>query len=270
MKTVLIVLASLLALAFLLVGIGLLTPLSELAERINRDVDHYGGVEFLAQESLDAFTEELVDQFNESGFGVAPLDPEDPLLKRRIVLIAEGMNERTARRVVERLIYLDAEDPDTPIDLRIVTGGGWTDSAFAIVDTMRAIRAPVNVTALSGCYSAGTVILAAGTGTRTATPNAILSVHVNEMLPEDDEDGEEAGDHNYTRHELARFRGVYERYTSVPKDWFDAPGDNQYYLDAEQALRMELIDAIAEPHWQAPAVEPPAEEPTEEEALEAA
>lgn len=266
MKTLLIVLATLFLFALLVVGIGSLVPLSELAERVNQDIDHYGGVEFLAREPLSAFTEDLVDLFNESGFGVMPLDPEDPLLKRRIVLIAEGMNERTARRVVESLVYLDAEDPDTPIDLRLVTGGGWTDSAFTIVDTMRAIHAPVNVTALSGCYSAGTVILAAGTGTRTATPNTILSVHVNELQPDEDEG---LGEHDYKRHELARFRGVYERFTSVPKAWFDEPGDNQYYLDAEQALQMELIDAIAEPHWKAPVVEP-TEEPADVEALKAA
>lgn len=232
-----------LAVLAILVLIGLLAPISELSERFTTAIDDSGGAAYLAEPGID----QLVDRLNESGYDHQPIDPEDPLLAKRTILICEGMHERVARRVIERLLYLDALDPAAPIELRITTSGGWTDSAFAIVDTMRAIQAPVNLTAVGGCYSAGTVILAAGTGTRSATPNTVLSVHVNDFEPDDDLD--------YDGRELARFRGVYERYTKVPTEWFEEPGDNQYYLDAKQALRMELIDKIAEPKWQAPAVD---------------
>lgn len=212
----------------------------QISEQLQESIDLLGGIEFLPEPAID----HLVDRLNESGYDHQPIDPDDPLLKQRVVLICEGMHERVARRVIERLIYLDALDSEKPIDLRIATGGGWTDSAFAIVDTMRDIQAPVNVTAIGGCYSAGTVILAAGTGVRSATSNTTLSVHVNDFQPE--------GDFNFDEEELARFRRVYARYTEVPLPWFDAPGDNQYYFDAEQALRLKLIDEIAMPHWAAP------------------
>jgi len=242
-KTFFSILGGFLAIA---VGCGVvaaLAPIAELAQRVNTDIDHYGGVEYLAEPAID----QLVDRLNESGYDHQPIDPDDPLLKRRVILICEGMHERVARRVVERLLYLDGLDPAAPIDLRIATSGGWVDSAFAIVDTMRSLRAPVNVTALGGCYSAGTVILAAGTGTRTATPNALLSVHVNDYQP-----GVDEFDLDLDARELARFRDVYRRYTDVPADWFEEPGDNQYYLDAEEALELGLIDQIAEPEWQTP------------------
>lgn len=237
------------AVAAVLAVIAVVAPISELASRVTEDIDHYGGVEYLTQESIGALAEQFADRFNESGYDRLPIDPDEPLLKQRILLITEGMSERSARDVVERLIYLDELDPTTPIDLRIATGGGWTDSAFAIVDTMRAIRAPVDVTAFGGCYSAGTLILAAGTGTRSATPNAILSVHVNDVVRED------PAEYSYSRYELARFRAVYERYTQAPREWFEEPGDNQYYFDADEALRMELIDEIAQPQWRRPEVE---------------
>jgi ATP-dependent Clp protease protease subunit len=215
------------------------------AKGVNEAADEAGGVAYLAAPSVD----QLVDRLNESGYHHEPIDPTDPLLRTRTIVICEGMSERVARRVVEQLTYLEALDPKAPIELRIATSGGWIDSAFAIVDTMRAIRAPVNVTAFGGCYSAGTVILAAGTGTRRATPNALMSVHVNPY---------ETGDEfEFDTRELARFRAVYRAFTDVPEVWFDQEGDNQWYFDARRALDMRLIDEIAEPVWKPAAVEEP-------------
>ena len=195
--------------------------------------------------------EELVDLLVDGGFGPATLDPDDPLLAERVIVVTEAMNERTARYVTERLLHLDALDSSAPIDLRLSTSGGWLDAAFAIVDTMRGIEAPVDVTAVGGCYSAGTVVLAAATGERRATPDAMLSVHVNDYHPGDEFDPD-------TR-ELSRFRGIYKRYTDVPPEWLEPrQGDNQYYLDAEQSLELGLIDEIAAPAWEAP--EAPVEE----------
>lgn len=187
----------------------------------------------------------LVDRLTDAGIGASVLDPDDPLLAQRVVLVSEGMNERTARYVAERLIHLNGLDKRRPIELRLATSGGWLDAAFLIVDTMRSIDAPVNVTAVGGCYSAGTVVLAAATGERRATPGAMLSIHVNAYDPR--------GRYDVDTHELARFRDVYARYTDAPLAWFE-PGqaDEQYYLDAEQALEIRLIDEVEQPVWEAP------------------
>jgi ATP-dependent Clp protease protease subunit len=216
---------------------------------VSRAVDDVGGLAYLADPAID----KLIDRVAESGGEPAPIDDGDPLLKSRVIVVTEGMNERTARYVVERLIYLDRQSPTSPIELRLSTSGGWLDAAFAIVDAMRGIDAPVNVVATGGCYSAGTVVLAAATGTRSATPAAVLSVHVNAYEP--------LGEFDADEQDLRRFRDVYERYTRVPAEWFDTEGDNQYYLDADQALEMGLIDEIAEPKWKAPAL--PESEPEE-------
>lgn len=219
------------------IGVAAL-KLAVLADRVGQGVEAGGGVEYLAGPAID----QLVDRLNESGYDLSPVDPEEPLLKRREVLISEGMNERVARHVIQRLLYLDELDTKAPIELRIATSGGWTDSAFAIVDVMRSLRAPVNVTAIGGCYSAGTVVLAAATGERVATPNTILSIHVNDFFRDGDP-------YDVDRQELARFRQLYKRHTRIPTEWFEKSGDNQYYLDAKQALEMGLIDRVAEPKW---------------------
>ncbi|MGL4513772.1 MAG: ClpP family protease [Lacipirellulaceae bacterium] len=220
-----------------------------------RAADEAGGVPYLADPAID----HAVDRLTESGPEPRPIDPDDPLVKLRVVVVTEGMNERTARHVVERLIYLNAANPKAPIELRLATSGGWLDAAFAIVDAMRGIEAPVNVVATGGCYSAGTVVLAAATGKRIVTPSTVLSVHVNAYEP--------LGEFDIDEHDLRRFRDVYLRYTRVPEEWLDEEGDNQYYLDAEQALDMDLVDEIAEPKWEAPPL--PDAKPTER-ALKAA
>jgi ATP-dependent Clp protease protease subunit len=245
-RNFLLVLVTLAALAVAGCVVALTVRAWQVGDELNAALDTWGGLEYLTEPSVD----HLVDRLNESGYDSRALDVEDPMLKRRIILVCEGMSERVARRVVEQLVYLDADDPTGPIDLRIATSGGWTDSAFAIVDTMRSIKAPVNVTAIGGCYSAGTVILAAATGKRAATPYALLSVHVNDY-----QEGEAT---DMDPHELARFRDVYRRYTKIPREWFEQPGDNHWYLDAQQALELGLIDEVTEPVWKpktAPRVE---------------
>lgn len=204
--------------------------------------------------TIEYAVDQLVDRLNESGYDRQPIDPDDPLLKRRTIVISEGVHERLATRVIERLLYLDAVDPGEPIELRITTSGGWVDSAFAIVDTMRSIESPVNAIALGGCYSAGTVILAGAAGERTATPNALLSIHVNDYW----RGGEE---YEADTHELARFRRIYLRHTQTPEEWFEEEGERHYYFDASRALDMGLIDRIAEPAWEAPAKQAKRQQP---------
>ncbi|WP_197524913.1 ATP-dependent Clp protease proteolytic subunit [Botrimarina hoheduenensis] len=200
--------------------------------RVIEAIDVAGGPEYLAEPLVD----QLFDRFNESGYGAPPLNTSDPLLADRMIIVTEGMNERVAARVIRELRYLAAANPDAPITLYLSTPGGWLDAAFAIVDTMRSISPRVNVVATGGCYSAGTVILAGATGRRSATPNTLLSVHVNDYLPE--------GNFSADDRELARFRAIYAEQTAIPQAWFDEPGDNHYYLDALQALELELIEAI--------------------------
>src|SRR5262249_50146447 len=115
----------------------------------------------------------------DAGYEDPTFTPDDPLLRQRKVLLFHDLNSRTAKDVSSRLMYLNAVDSRAPIDLYISTQGGWSDNAFTIIDTMRTISAPVNTWAVGGCYSAGALILAAATGKRYATEDAVLMIHTN-------------------------------------------------------------------------------------------
>ena len=127
----------------------------------------------------DELVDDIVDAQIEAGFEDVHLNATDPLLAQRKIVITNTITERTAKDVVTRLFHLDAADDGSPIDLYVSTQGGWPDAAFTIVDAIRIVDAPVNTWAIGGCYSAGAVILAAGTGRRYSTDGAIVMLHTN-------------------------------------------------------------------------------------------
>jgi len=182
--------------------------------------------------------EEVVDEYLSANPREPELRSDDPVLKSRKILVTANINEYTAKDVATRLLYLNALDPHRPIDLYLSTQGGWIDSAFTIIDAMELIHAPVNTWAIGGCYSAGALILAAGTGRRYATPNAVLMIHASL-----DEDSKRP--YSYERLALQRYERIWRERADLPDEWFPMVGGEEYYLSPQEALQFKLIDEIA-------------------------
>ena len=193
-----------------------------------------------ARPGLDtsALATDLVDEATEAGFPARNLDPRDPLLAERIIVVTEGINERTAREVVQKLFHLEAVEPGRPIDLMIASPGGWVDAAFTIVDAMETISSPVNTHCLGGCYSAGSMILAAGTGERVLSRNALVMVHANRE--------DSSRPFSFGRLSVQRFDTFYRQHADPPEEWFPLTGERTYYLSARQAVEYGLADRIAD------------------------
>lgn len=223
LQTTALVVLLLVAIAALLIGAGSVAYFARSIESLSDFQD---------------FFDEAYSQLTEAGIDYPPLRPDDPFLQTRRILITEGINERTAKDVVQRLFLLDSLDTTAPIDLYISTQGGWDDSAFTIIDAMLAISAPVNTHAIGGCYSAGTMILTAGTGRRTVTPNGVVSVHVTSEEPESE--GEFASEPLLEK----RVENLFRTTAKLPEDWYPMVGENHYYLSPQQALEFGVIDAI--------------------------
>jgi ATP-dependent Clp endopeptidase proteolytic subunit ClpP len=182
--------------------------------------------------------QDVVDEYLSANPHVPELRADDPLLKSRKILITSNINEFTANEVAARLLYLNSVDPRRPIDLYLSTQGGWVDSAFTIIDAMDLIEAPVNTWAIGGCYSAGALILAAGTGRRYAAQNSLLMVHASL-----DEDTKRA--FSYEHLALDRYERIWRERAKLPDEWFPMTGGEEYYLSPDEALEFKLIDEIA-------------------------
>jgi ATP-dependent Clp protease protease subunit len=100
------------------------------------------------------------------------------LLKSRTVLLSSEVSPETARRVIEQLLVLEAEDAGAPITLLLNSPGGEVHSGFAVFDVIRFLRAPVRVVCAGLTASIATVILlAVPKERRIALPHARLLIH---------------------------------------------------------------------------------------------
>ena len=62
------------------------------------------------------------------------------LLKDRIIILGEEVNEATASVIVAELLFLESQDPNKDIHLYINSPGGMVTAGFAIYDTMQYIK----------------------------------------------------------------------------------------------------------------------------------
>lgn len=100
------------------------------------------------------------------------------LLKDRIVILGEEVNDVSANLVVAQLLYLAAEDPDKDINLYINSPGGSVTAGMAIYDTMQYIKPDVSTICIGLAASMGAFLLAGGAkGKRFALPNSEIMIH---------------------------------------------------------------------------------------------
>ena len=185
-----------------------------------------------APTATDIDASEIVDIMVDAGIEFSGSRSDIDLLKYRKIVITTDINAITAQRVIKGLILLDAID-DTPIDLYIRTEGGWISDAFAIIDIMESINAPVNTHSIGGSYSSGAMILAAGTGIRFGLPNSSIMFHGGRY-----EDDSEFSDDKLDNDRLSRF---WETHSQIPKEWLSGYKDKKYFLTSEDALKYGII-----------------------------
>ncbi|MBI1373822.1 MAG: hypothetical protein GC159_13945 [Phycisphaera sp.] len=191
----------------------------------------------------DADTQEDVSPVDETVLDPVYLD--DPMLDQRIVIVAGDIHANSSNATMTKLLYLNSLDPKKPIDLYIKTLGGWEDDAYAIVDTIQRIDAPVNTWAVGECDSAGAIIVASGTGKRRAMPNTLLMYHA---VPYEGD----VGPSGAVTRQRDRNDRYWHRVAKIPQAWFDAKIDTEFYMSPEQAIEYGVIDEI----YQRPASKP--------------
>ncbi len=117
----------------------------------------------------------VVEQTNR---GERSYDIYSRLLKDRIILLGDEVNNATANAIIAQLLFLEADDPDKDISLYINSPGGSVTAGLAIFDTMNYIKPDVSTVCLGMAASMGAFLLAAGAkGKRFALPNSEIMIH---------------------------------------------------------------------------------------------
>ena len=117
----------------------------------------------------------VIEQTNR---GERAYDIYSRLLKDRIIILGEEVNDVTAGLVVAQLLFLESEDPDKDISLYINSPGGSISAGMAIYDTMQYIKCDVSTICIGMAASMGAFLLSSGAkGKRFALPNSEIMIH---------------------------------------------------------------------------------------------
>ena len=114
----------------------------------------------------------------QTGNGERSYDIYSRLLKDRIIVLSDEVNDATASVIVAQLLFLESEDPDKDIYFYINSPGGSVTAGMAIYDTMNYIKCDVSTICIGLAASMGAFLLSSGAkGKRLSLPNSEIMIH---------------------------------------------------------------------------------------------
>jgi ATP-dependent Clp protease, protease subunit len=180
----------------------------------------------------------------QSNRGERSYDIYSRLLKDRIIMIGDEINDQVANSIVAQLLFLEADNPEKDISIYINSPGGSTTAGFAILDTMELIKPDVSTICIGMAASFGAMLLLSGTkGKRYALPNSEIMIH----QPLGGARGQ-ATEIEISARRILKLREqinkmIAER-TGQSVEKIARDTDRDFFLTSEEALEYGIIDKI--------------------------
>ncbi len=183
----------------------------------------------------------VIEQTNR---GERAYDIYSRLLKDRIIILGEEVNDVTAGLVVAQLLFLESEDPDKDISLYINSPGGSITAGMAIYDTMQYIKCDVSTICIGMAASMGAFLLSSGAkGKRFALPNSEIMIH----QPLGGMQGQ-ATDIKIHADRIIRIKHtlneILAKNTGKPLDQIERDTERDNFMSADEAATYGLIDKV--------------------------
>ena len=171
-------------------------------------------------------------------------DVYSQLLKNRIVMLWDTVDDDIAKSITAQLLFLEGENPDQDIWLYINSPGGSVTAGMAIYDTMQFIRPNVSTLCVGQAASMGAFLLAAGAaGKRYALPNSRMMLH----QPSGGSRGV-AADIEIQAQEILLMRERLNRliaeHTGQPIETIEKDTDRDFWMSPDQAAEYGLVDTV--------------------------
>ncbi len=187
----------------------------------------------------------VVEQTNR---GERSYDIYSRLLKDRIILLGDEVNNVTANAIIAQLLFLEADDPDKDIFLYINSPGGSVSAGLAIYDTMNFIKPDVSTVCLGMAASMGAFLLAAGAkGKRFALPNSEIMIH----QPMGGASGQATDIAIHAEHILRTretLNKILAERTGQSLEQIKQDTERDNFMTAEQAKAYGLVDEVMSKH----------------------
>ena len=167
------------------------------------------------------------------------------LLDQRKVFLWGQVDDKSAKHVIDRLMYLDSLSNDE-IQLIINSPGGYVTSGMAIHDTMKAIKSPVATICTGLAASMGSILLSAGEkGRRFVYPYARVMIH----QPSGGAQGQ-ASNIEIQAREIIKTKEIGAKILAEncgqPVEKIMKDFNRDYWMNAEESLEYGIVDGIME------------------------
>jgi ATP-dependent Clp protease protease subunit len=169
------------------------------------------------------------------------------LTKGRCLFVSEVFSNTMAAEMSALLLYLDKKDPEEPIQIYIHSPGGAATALSNIYDVMQMISAPVKTICTGRCFSAGAVLLAAGTkGYRYAFRSSRIMIHgIQSLFPLAGHDITASKNYyEFLRESNNSIMQILADHTGHPLSKIKEDCKEDVWLTPQQALEYGIIDHI--------------------------
>lgn len=164
------------------------------------------------------------------------------LYDNRVLYLRGPIEDTVADTLVAQLMALDADGKDD-VTLYINSPGGVIHGMFAMYDVMHMMKARVHTVCVGMAASAAAFLLATGTGTRAATPNARVMFH----QPLGGARGQ-AVDIQIQAQQIVflreRLNEILSERTGQPLERIAKDTDRDFWLSANEAVEYGAIDEV--------------------------
>ncbi|MDB5275196.1 ATP-dependent Clp protease proteolytic subunit [Ferruginibacter paludis] len=165
-------------------------------------------------------------------------------IEQRKIFLWGAVEDKSAKDITARLLYLEAIDPGKEITFYINSPGGVVTSGMVIYDTMQMISSPVSTVCMGMAASMGSILLSGGAkGRRFIFPSGQVMIH----QPSGGGQGVSA-DLEIMAVQILKIKQLGARilaencgqtYEKIMKDF-----DRDFWMDAKESIAYGIVDGV--------------------------
>lgn len=182
-----------------------------------------------------------------SSNGITQVSGDSKLLSQRKVFVEGEINAETACEFVKKIMLLNAEDSNKPIDVLINSPGGCINSGMLMYDVIQASKAPIRTYCIGRAYSMGAILLACGNHGRFILPHGEVMIH--EPLLGNRVGGNSSSIKSISESLLEtkrKMNQILAKHTGQSEQTVEEATSFDHYFDPEESLKFGLVDEIVD------------------------
>lgn len=188
------------------------------------------------------------DKKNDANKGGIQMLMEKRFLEERKIFLWGEVNDDSMKTVMEKMLYLEADQPGEEIKFYLNTPGGSITAGMAVYDTMQMISSPIACIVTGMAASMGSILLSGATkGRRFIYPHARVLIHqpliMGRIVAPAVDINIQAEEMEKLREELNR---ILAEASGQPIEKIRQDTDRDFYLNAQESIEYGLADEVVE------------------------